>query len=292
MNIKTDDIPIEHLLIFHPKLDEHLAKILKHLYSNEPRPFVLYDPKTGKDVVDFLCGILKTEKKNDDLFDFLKSLTESQKLYLIRMILLDPIFEAMSKSDWNYYGEYIRDWPNILLQLLKFSNISWDKTKGDFVHDEGTSKLLTGFIPSKDFIEERQPEPLYEKLRDEINRAYNYNLPNAVLILSRKLLENLVIDLLRAKFPSNHKIYYDTSRKRFLDFSVLISNLNKYASSFGPDEKAISQSYTSLEKLREKANSNAHSLTEITQLSEISNYKINDLVNTFRYLLDLHRVKS
>jgi hypothetical protein len=287
LNSKSNEIQIDELS-FHPRLDELLGKILKHLYSNEKRPFNLYDEERGKDVVDFLWGLLKIEKKGGTLTDLLKSLTNAQKMKLMKMIFLDDRFQSLPKDDWNYYGEYIKEWPDKLSQLLKFSELSWDNTRNEFVYSDGTPKLITIDPINAEFIEASLPDPLYEKLRNEINRAYRSNLPDSVFILSRKLIENLVIDLLRAKFPSNPEIYYDTSRKQFLDFSLLISNLNSHASSYGVDEKKISRLIEPLNKLRETANSTAHSITEIAQVADLPTYKINDLVNTLMHLMKLN----
>ena len=60
----------------------------------------------------------------------------------------------------------------------------------------------------------------------------------ATFILTRKLLENLVIELLRSKFSKDVSKYYDTSKHRFLGFSNLVDNLKKEKNQFVPDESS------------------------------------------------------
>jgi hypothetical protein len=43
-------------------------------------------------------------------------------------------------------------------------------------------------------------DPYYSKLKSEINNTYRYNLHTATFILVRKLFENLIVDLLMAKY--------------------------------------------------------------------------------------------
>src|SRR2546425_11702696 len=70
----------------------------------------------------------------------------------------------------------------------------------------------------------------YDRLEAEINTAHsNPELPNAVLVLSRKLIENLIYNLLAFRFKGpGIDLYYDTSHRRAHDFSVLFDNLQKY----------------------------------------------------------------
>jgi hypothetical protein len=44
----------------------------------------------------------------------------------------------------------------------------------------------------------------YDQLKDEINKAYKFGLFTSVIILSRKLIEDLIIDVLRSKSPTNN----------------------------------------------------------------------------------------
>jgi len=60
-------------------------------------------------------------------------------------------------------------------------------------------------------------------------RAYTYMCYTAVFVFCRKIMENLVADIPRAKFPPitrEHKeLYFDVSRGRIRDFKELLASL-------------------------------------------------------------------
>ena len=65
---------------------------------------------------------------------------------------------------------------------------------------------------------------------EEINIAYNAKCYTAAFLLCRKVIQNLIVDLLIKQFPpnkakKNKELYFDFKRRRFLDFSVILKNL-------------------------------------------------------------------
>ena len=66
----------------------------------------------------------------------------------------------------------------------------------------------------------------------ETNKAYTFGCFTAAYILCRKILENLITDIIIKKFPKEKKtteMYFDTKRGRRKDFSEIIDNLKKRA---------------------------------------------------------------
>jgi hypothetical protein len=67
----------------------------------------------------------------------------------------------------------------------------------------------------------------------------------SVVILSRKMIENLIIEILRKKYPQKVKgnldIYYNKNERRFHDFTMLVKNLEVKKKDFGPDENTLSK---------------------------------------------------
>src|SRR5947199_6041539 len=53
---------------------------------------------------------------------------------------------------------------------------------------------------------------------EEINRAYTYKCYTACFVLCRKVVENLVLDVMELRFPRNEgdnlSLYFDTSQRR------------------------------------------------------------------------------
>ena len=98
---------------------------------------------------------------------------------------------------------------------------------------------------------------------EEINRAYTYKCYTSVFILCRKVVENMIIDILRIKFPENNKqnkeLYFDTAQSRFKDFSIILKNFKARASDFGTDKKLVERIYDLAIPLKDKANDKAHS---------------------------------
>jgi hypothetical protein len=103
----------------------------------------------------------------------------------------------------------------------------------------------------------------------EINRAYTNRCYTCVFVLARKVLENLIIGILKAKYPSDREIYFDTAKGRNQDFSVVLDNLFKKRSEFGDDKKeAIERLHQKLKPFKNDANDKVHSLYHIVENAE------------------------
>jgi hypothetical protein len=106
--------------------------------------------------------------------------------------------------------------------------------------------------------------------------------------LIRKLLENLIIDILRGKYGTHQvSLYYDTSKRRFHDFSVLLQNLDSHKADFhciAPDlDTPIIQS---INQYRETGNSAAHSIDANLTIEQVSQGK-DDINHLVQYLLHI-----
>lgn len=116
--------------------------------------------------------------------------------------------------------------------------------------------------PTENLIEHTFKDDFFSELIIEINRAYSFRLFNSTLILVRKLLENLLIDLLRKKYGmSKLEKFYNKDRGRFHEFykllEILESDLITFKPYSGSFEKPMIQF---LNKFRESSNSAAHSV--------------------------------
>lgn len=93
----------------------------------------------------------------------------------------------------------------------------------------------------------------------ELNKANNSNCYTAVFILIRKVVENLIVDILRKKYPSDTELYYDKYQNRFKDFSVILDNLYKKRNDFVEEKKAAERLYNLAKPLKDNSNDKAHS---------------------------------
>ena len=154
--------------------------------------------------------------------------------------------------------------------------------------------------PFKRFLkfQGKYPEIFYDRLENEINVAYNNpNLPNASLMLSRKLIENLVYNLLEYKFGKigEYYRYYDTRwGGRALDFSGLIENLEATRSKYDADQQERITKFLSLVKpFRRDANSKVHKVMEyLESMKQLDKLKIPDMTQLLINLIDRVRSKT
>jgi hypothetical protein len=136
------------------------------------------------------------------------------------------------------------------------------------------------------------PHDFYYDLTEEINKAYSYNILPAVQILIRKMLENLIIDILRKKYTmKNIDLFFNTEKGRFHGFQHLLKNLTEKIDDF----KAISPEFTKnflreINSFREHGNATAHTLEinikreEIKKDKDKLNYIIKLLTRVFQSL--------
>ena len=118
----------------------------------------------------------------------------------------------------------------------------------------------------------------------ELNKTYAYGCYTAVFLLARKVIENLIIDILRKKFPENSKInkelYFNISENRFQDFSIILDNLYKKRYDFGPESKAVERLFNLSKRFKKDANDKAHSWFHLVERkSEIDNLNIQGIIN-------------
>ena len=134
--------------------------------------------------------------------------------------------------------------------------------------------------PLLDFVDRYPAQVFYKRLEEEINICYVASLPNASMMLSRKLVENLLYEILDCKFPRNPEIRFNTVKGRALDFSVLIDNFETKRNEFGPDiQEIIDKLLVLIKPFRRDANSKTHKVIEyLDTLDELDKHKVPEIV--------------
>lgn len=106
-----------------------------------------------------------------------------------------------------------------------------------------------------------------KKHLEEINRTYTFHCYTSSYILCRKVIENLLIEILRKKYPSKNKghkeLYFDISRGRFLDLKYILKNLSEKSKEFGSEKELVERLIKKAEEFKEDANNKTHSLYHI-----------------------------
>jgi len=122
----------------------------------------------------------------------------------------------------------------------------------------------------------------------ETNKTYTFKCYTATFILCRKILENLLTDIIIKKFPKNKQtkeMYYDTKRGRKKDFSEILDNLKKKTQHFGPEKTLVERIINRSQKFKDDANLKTHSWFHIVKdKSEIDDYHIQDILNMIKKL--------
>jgi hypothetical protein len=124
------------------------------------------------------------------------------------------------------------------------------------------------------------PDEFYKVLAQNINLAYRYGLYTATMVLIRKMLENLLIDILRKKYGMNNlDLFFDRQHGRFRMFNELIKNFEGKLQDFKYIEPKIDDVLNELKNLREDCNAAAHSLGKEIRLKKDDLDGIRDKVN-------------
>ena len=131
-----------------------------------------------------------------------------------------------------------------------------------------------------DYAERYPAQVFYKKLEEEINICYIASLPNATMMLARKLIENLLYEILDCKFPKNPELRFNTAKGRALDFSTLIENFETKRSEFGQDiQDVIDKMLALIKPFRRDANSKTHKVIEyLDTLEDLDKQKIAEIV--------------
>jgi hypothetical protein len=120
----------------------------------------------------------------------------------------------------------------------------------------------------------------------ELNRAFAARCFTCVYVLYRKVIENLLIDILKARFPKERDLVFDKGRGRYHDFSVVLDNLFQRRSSFTADgKKAIERMRQLVTPLKADANDKAHSWFHIVKSeSEIDAHRLQQILELVKVL--------
>lgn len=120
------------------------------------------------------------------------------------------------------------------------------------------------FIDTNDLDENRY----YERLVSDINKCYQHRIPDAALVLSRKLFEHLVYNILQGHYGgSKNEMFLDTDRNRPLGFKSLVKNLRDEIPTLRQYSRDLDDDVVNtIDSLREEGNEGAHSIrVDITE---------------------------
>ena len=224
---------------------------------------------------------VKINQKIDYLKTFLGELPFNDAMLIVKDALEDEKIKGTEHDNWNWRGDNIREWRPQVIEGLKKSQITFDEITGEF-REAGSKLHIKKSISKNEFISSKFDDIFYKKLKEEINKSYKFGIYTGTFMLCRKLIENLVIDVLRLKYPAissdNLSLYYQKEYSRYNDFTHLLKNLEDKKQEFGADKHIIERFISLSKPFRCKANSKTHSIIMIGDKKELRDLKIETMV--------------
>jgi hypothetical protein len=104
--------------------------------------------------------------------------------------------------------------------------------------------------------------PFYPRVVREINDCYQIKANEATLVLYRKLLESLLVDILRTRYGMEDiELFFDTEEGQTLPFSSLLSNFKASEDDLRPYSDVMNEDlHRSLEKFKYQGDASAHAI--------------------------------
>lgn len=129
----------------------------------------------------------------------------------------------------------------------------------------------------------------YSSLISDINKTYQTRIYDATLVLSRKLFESLIIDILRGHYGNqNIRMFFNPDRGEYHSFAKLINKLESNIGDFKHYSLKLDQEFINkVNEFRVDANTSAHSIevdiseNEIESKSEEATYIARILLNVW-----------
>ena len=123
------------------------------------------------------------------------------------------------------------------------------------------------------FLNVDSEERFYSDLIEDINKSYQSRIYDATLVLTRKLFESLLIDILRGHYGNQQiQMFFNPDRAMYHPFSVLLGNLEENIDDFQHYSLSLDDEFVnSLDGFRVDANKSAHSVETDISESEIEN---------------------
>lgn len=223
--------------------------------------------------------------EGEDTHSLLERLNETDESSLIRIInvlLVDHNFQRKYDSGWNINYVPIAEIVESLFKLLKDDGYVIKDFQIDV--DEKEFAGITKEIIENKFVDDK----FYADLRFEINKSHRVNHSIVTSFLIRKLLENLIIDLLRCRYGTDElSLFYDKVHGKFQGFSILVGNLRNKEKDLRPYTSSLNEKFfENLNKFKETGNSSVHSIDFLLEKKWIEDEKTN-INHTVNLLCDV-----
>ena len=253
-------------------LESHEVKLPDGFYNN----FEIY-------------SFMSTEQ--NQFAQFMQGVPSYRYIPILEKIVFDEKIKNTKRDNWNYYGIYIRNWYPELIRQLKRSKLNIDNNNSKLTY---MGHEIVHVQTGSDFLEYNFNDPFLDYIKKEINETSHNGHYLAVMVLSRKLIECLVVRICEVVFPKynerrvysnqNHSLWFDIRRNRRHDLDILVENLKENSGSFHEDKDLIVQVCTLIKPLKNEINKVVHQDYKIPNADDIDKWDIPGLLNKLRRL--------
>lgn len=201
---------------------------------------------------------------NYNFAEFMRSVSIYKCLPILSEVIFDVKIQSTQSSNWNYYGTSIKNWYLQLKdQIEQAGFIISNVNKEIYPKDDVIPNLRRQELIEVDFN-----DPFLNHIKKEINECYIEEHYLAVMILSRKLAECLIIRLMERVFPKNQNNTYNSQNHSLLcdigknyhihNLSVLLENIKDNSAAFQEDEDLVKDTYSLVKPFKNETNKIVH----------------------------------
>ena len=178
-----------------------------------------------------------------------------------KKLFLTEKIKRKTRDNWNYYGEFIRNWYPELIDLLKLAGVQIDKNTQQLTFPE-----IEYPSDKRDFLSDGFGDIFLDYIRKEINECYENGWYLSVMFLSRNS-EVIVVRIFEVVFPNlknrtyspeNHSLWFDTNHNRYHSFDTLLDNLSEQAKDFHEDSELIADFVSLVRPFKNESNKHVH----------------------------------
>lgn len=235
---------------------------------------------------DYDIQVFMTSSKSR-FSDFMKTQESSKSLSLLEAVFFDERINNSVNSNHDYYGEKVCNWYpelNILIEQRYQINVICKKLE-EYNSKEPSLLIVYNFN-----------DPFLDYIRKEINECFERENNLATLMLSRKLIECLIVRIYELYFPKwnkdretieeNINLYLTPNRDRPLNLSVLVENLINKSDVFMDDRKMLIDTCNKIKSILKELNRMVHRDYKNPTYDSFDEKKIISIVYNLRKIFD------
>lgn len=192
----------------------------------------------------------------------------------------------------NITGKRLKEQKDILMDAIpRINGFSFDIHRFVKINPINTNQTSFSANDTTKLLNLELDDEHYRELKNEINATYKNGLHISTFMLSRKLIENLMLDLLKTRYPpvsdENIDLYFDREHKVHRDFNVLLDTFDKRKREMPVDTDQLDDFIKELSLFRLKENTSSHSIDKIPDQIKNKKYNLEDIVEG---LLDINTI--